>query len=280
MVKSVLILLLFLYSSEFLGAQKFTGPDTVIIQSGKLILTGLLWRPAGQGPFPTVIFSHGNYGAADTLYNPLMQISLLGPLFAGRGYNYLGLFRRDVGLSKGQGNNSSDLMNSALTEMGPVGRNRIQLQQLETDQLQDMISGLRYLRKRKDVDAQRIAIVGHSFGGSLALIVAEQDPGLKAVVLFGAGGYSWDQSSQLRIRLIRAADLITAPILIIHAQNDYSTNPGYALDSILKESKKPHELIIYPKFGNSKSEGHNLIFLDSSIWDKDVFRFLDQNLKG
>src|SRR5450631_1211456 len=108
MVRGVLILLFILYSSEYLSAQKFSGPDTVTIQSGTLTLKGLFWRPTGKGPFPTVIFSHGNYGLTDTLYNPLSQISLLGPVFVSNGYNYLGLFRRGVGLSKGRGRNSDD----------------------------------------------------------------------------------------------------------------------------------------------------------------------------
>jgi carboxymethylenebutenolidase len=278
MVRGVLILLLIQNLSESLTAQIFSNPDTVTIQSDTLTLKGLFWHPAGNGPFPTVIFSHGNYGPADTVYNPLLQVSLLGPIFAAKGYNYLGLFRRGVGLSVGQGQNSEDLMNSAFKEKGQEARNKMQLQLLETDHLQDMISGLRYLRNRKEVDTSRMAIIGHSFGGSLALIVAEQDPGIKAIVLFGAAGYSWDHSPRLRIRLMRAADKITAPILIIHAQNDYTTNPGYALDSTLTKYKKPHMLIIYPKFGSISSEGHNLIFLNIPTWEADVFRFLDQSL--
>jgi dienelactone hydrolase len=279
MARGVLILVLLINSPGYVQAQNFSGPDTVTIQSGALTLKGLFWRPLGNGPFPTVIFSHGNYGPADTLYNPLLQISLLGPLFAAKGYNYLGLFRRGVGLSVGQGQNSDDLMNSAFKEKGQEARNKMQLQQLETDQFQDMISGLGYLRNRKEVDTSRMAIVGHSFGGSLALIVAEQDPGIKAVVLFGAAGYSWDRSPQLRLRLIQAAGNITAPIMIIHARNDYSTNPGYELDSVLNIHKKPHLLVIYSKFGNTNGEGHNLIFLNIPIWEADVFRFLDQILK-
>src|SRR5450631_3432828 len=135
MVRGVLILSFILYSSEYLSAQKFSGPDTVTIQSGTLTLKGLFWRPTGKGPFPTVIFSHGNYGRADTINNPLLQVSLLGSVFAAKGYNYLGLFRRGVGLSREQGEDSDDLMNHAFKEKGQEARNQIQLQQIETDQL-------------------------------------------------------------------------------------------------------------------------------------------------
>ena len=66
---------------------------------------------------------------------------------------------------------------------------------------------------------------------------------------------------------------------MIHAQNDYSTNPGYALDSVMNKLHKPHILKIYPKFGNSVNEGHGLIFLSIKTWQADVFKFLGENLR-
>ncbi len=267
------------FSIECLHAQNFAPPDTVSVQSGKLMLKGLLYRPAGSGLFPTVIFCHGSYGGSDTIHDPNQNIALLGPVFAGKGYIFLGLLRRGVGLSKGQGVNSTELMDKAFKEKGQEARNEVQLEHLQTDQLQDMISGLAFLRKRKDVDINRIAIIGHSFGGSLALLVAEHDPSLKAVVVFSPAGYSWNLSPQLRAHLINAVKNITAPIMIIHAQNDYSTNPGYALDSVMSKLNKPHVLKIYPKFGNTVSEGHSLIFLSIETWKADVFNFLNKSFQ-
>ncbi|HXL55497.1 MAG TPA: alpha/beta fold hydrolase [Chitinophagaceae bacterium] len=277
MIKGITLVFILCYSIEQLYAQDFVGPDTVSVQSGNLTLKGLLWRPAGHGPFPTIIFCHGSYGGADTT-DPLQQTSLPGPVFAKKGYIFFVLFRRGVGLSKGHGENSAELMYNAFKEKGQEGRNKVQLQQLEADQLQDMISGLRFLRRRQEVDTNHIAVIGHSFGGSLALLFAEHEPGLKAVIVFAAAGYSWDLSPQLRTRLIKAVKNITVPVMMIHAQNDYSTNPGYALDSIMNKLNKPHILKIYPKFGGSVNEGHNFIFLSIETWEADVFKFLDENL--
>ncbi len=67
--------------------------------------------------------------------------------------------------------------------------------------------------------------------------------------------------------------------MIIHAQNDYSVNPGYALDSVMNELHKPHLLKIYPEFGSSASKGHNIIFMNIETWEPDVFKFLDERLK-
>jgi dienelactone hydrolase len=265
---------------RYLHAQNLTCPDTVSVLSGKLTLKALLWRPTGQGPFATVIFTLGSYTGSDTTNDPVKEASVLGPVFARKGYILFVLFRRGVGLSKGQGLNSADLMENAFELNGQEGRNKVQLQQLETDQLQDMLAGFVYLRKRPDVNIQRMAILGHSFGGSLTLLVAEHEPDLKAVVIFAGAGYSWNLSRALRSRLIGAVKNITSPVMIIHAQNDYSIAPGYALDSVMNRINKPHELKIYPRFGNSPNDGHNIIFRNIESWQADVFDFLDKNLRG
>ena len=279
MVKFVIISVLFFYSVRDLRAQVSEQPDTVTVLSGSVLLKGLLWRPAGKGPFPSVIFCHGSYETNDLRYDAVQQTSVLGPLFAKNGYVLLGLFRQGTGLSKDQGKNSADVMSKALKEKGQQERNRIQMQQLETNDLEDISSGLAFLRKRKDVDTNRIAIAGHSFGGSLALLVAEYDPGIQAVVSFGTGGYSWNASLQLRTGLIDAVKKISAPIMLVYAQNDYSLNPAYALDSIMNLIGKQHILKIYPQFGNSPTEGHNIIFLKTDLWKQDVFQFLHQYLQ-
>jgi dienelactone hydrolase len=279
MIKKIIITYILAFcSSKLVQAQDQRIPDTVSVLSGGLTLKALLWTPAGNGPFPTIIFCHGSLGGSDTIHNPIHEISLLGPVFAKRGYLFLGLFRRGAALSQGQGVNSTVLMEEAYKAKGQEGRNKVQLQQLETDQLQDMIAGLQFLRRRKDVDTNLMAIVAHSFGGSLALIVTERDSGLKAAVIFSPAGYSWDRSSQLRNRLIRAVKNINAPVMIIHAQNDYSIHPGYVLDSVRNELSKPHLLKIYPKFGNSPIEAHGLIFLSIKAWETDVFAFLNKSL--
>jgi carboxymethylenebutenolidase len=67
-------------------------PDTVVVSSGALRLTGLLWKPSGSGPFPAVLFSHG--AGRDP-----SGVQAIGPVFAKHGYIFLYLFRRGHGLS-------------------------------------------------------------------------------------------------------------------------------------------------------------------------------------
>ena len=99
------------------------------------------------------------------------------------------------------------------------------------------------------------------------------------MVAFGAAGYSWNVSPQLRTRLSDAVKKINVPVMLVYAQNDYSLNPAYGLDSAMNLVGNQHLLKIYPQFGNSPAEGHNIIFLKADLWKEEVFKFLHQYLQ-
>ncbi len=248
-------------------------PDTVEVRSGALTLRGLLWRPAGQGPFPAVLFNHGSGPATDP-----SRPAILGPAFAGHGSLFLYLFRGGAGLSADQGTNSEELMNRALAEKGQEGRNEVQLQLLDVE-LSDVLSGVAFLRAQSQVDARRIAVAGHSFGGQLALLLAEWDAQLRAVVVFGAAAASWDASPKLRSRLLAAVGRTRVPVFFIHAANDFSVSPGKALAEEMTRLGKPNRVKIYPTVGQTPGEGHDFVHLGLATWEPDVFSFLDEHMR-
>jgi carboxymethylenebutenolidase len=75
-------------------------PEVVTVRSGAVTLHALLWRPAGQGPFPAVLFNHGSgrsRAELETLGAYERQAEVVGPVFARHGYVLLYLFRRARG---------------------------------------------------------------------------------------------------------------------------------------------------------------------------------------
>ena len=258
------------------------GPETVVVHNGSLTLRALLWRPRGRGPFPAILFNHGSGRSREQLerLGPYeRQADALGPVFASHGYLFLYLFRRGAGLSADQGTNSFDLMNGELAANGLDARNALQLQLLENRELSDSLSGLAFLRALPEVNSRAVAAIGHSFGGSLTLLLAEREPTLRAIVVFSGAGYSWDRSPKLRARLLAAVARIAAPVFFIHAANDYSVAPGQALDAHLRQLGKPHRLKIYPPVGHTADEGHDLVYLGVSTWERDVFAFLGEQME-
>jgi carboxymethylenebutenolidase len=257
-------------------------PETVEVHNGPVTLHALLWRPPGRGPFPAVLLNHGSGRTREELerLGPYEgQAGTLGPVFARHGYVFLYLFRRGVGLSADQGSNAVELMNREFAAHGQEARNELQLRLLENGEMNDAVSGLEFLRSLPKVDAHNVAVIGHSFGGSLTLLLAEREPSLRAVVIFSGAGYSWDRSAQLRARLLAAVAHITAPVFFIHAANDYSLGAGKALDARLEQVGKPHRLKIYPPVGHTVDEGHGFLYLGVSTWEPDVFAFLDEHMR-
>src|SRR5260370_26651262 len=177
------------------------GPETVVVHSKQVTLHGLLWRPQGRGAFPAILLNHGSGRTREELgrLGPYEgQADIFGPVFARHGYVFLFLFRRGVGLSADQGTSAIDLMNSELAAHGQDARNALQLRLLEDRDMSDAVAGLAFLRGLPEVDARKVAIVAHSFGGSLTILQAEREPDLRAVIIFSCAGYSSDRSPHLQ----------------------------------------------------------------------------------
>ena len=264
-------MLLLSLSLLFLAAQA-PAPDTITVRSGTFTLHALLWRPTGTGPFPAVLYNHGSGPQTDP-----QRPEVLGPVFARHGYVFLYVFRRGAGLSANQGTNSGELMSRAFAAKGQDGRNLVQLQLLDAE-MNDVVAGLSFLRSRQEVDGTRIACVGHSFGGSLALLLADREPALKALVLFGAAAGSWNGSPPLRARLLAAAGGKT-PVFFAYTANDFTVVPAHALSAEMTRLGRPNRVQIYPPVGKTAEEGHDFVHTAIPMWEPQVFAFLDEHLK-
>ena len=262
--------------------QSSGGPETVLIHSGSATLHAELYRPQGPGPFPAILLNHGSGRNPEDLkrLGPYEHnAETLGPVFARHGYAFLYLFRRGVGPSRDQGTNAIDLMDRESAAHGQEARNALQMQLLENREMDDALSALKFLRALPYVDSKDVAVIGHSFGGSLTVLLAEREPNLRAVVIFSGAGYSFDRSPELRARLLAAIDRIAAPVFFIHAGNDYSLWSGKVLDARREQTGKSHRLKIYPPIGHTVDDGHDVLHLGVNIWEPDVFAFLDENMR-
>jgi carboxymethylenebutenolidase len=248
--------------------------ERVTVPSGTARLTGLLWKPTGTKPFPAVLFNHGGRT------NDLQRAEILGPIFAKHGYAFLYLFRRGYGLSADQGEYMWDVLDREEEARGEGARKRLQFTLLTTDHLDDATAGLKFVKRLPGVDARRIAVAGHSFGGVLALLSAERDKDVRAAVTFGAAAQQWDGSPDLQQRMLAAARNLETPLFVTHAANDYSIAPGQTLSAELTRLKRPHELKIYPAVGETPRDGHQAVYTDITTWEADVFRFLDASLRS
>ena len=256
-------------------------PQIADVRSGELHLKGYFWKPAGPGPFPAILFNHGSGGddPQHTAGRTMAQAaSDLAPVFLKHGYAFFYLCRRGQGLSADQGPYTQDLVKQAEAK-GADARRQLHYQLITGSQLDDALAGLTFLKTAPGVDPQRIAIVGHSFGGMLTLLSGDHDSTIRAEVAFAAGANSWRASQELRDRTLAAVGKTAAHVMLVYAANDYDTTPGKDISVELDRLHKPNLLKIYPAIGKTPDDGHSLLYLGISEWEPDVFRFLDANVK-
>ena len=70
--------------------------DTLEYPSGTLKLKGLLWRPAGPGPFPAIVLNHGSELTGINLFKTV-------PVLLTHGYAVFAPFRRGNTCRRGTG---------------------------------------------------------------------------------------------------------------------------------------------------------------------------------
>jgi len=247
-------------------AQESPRPPEVSFPSGKLLLRGFVYKPAGDGPFPAVLWNHGS----ERLPGWLPQ---LGPLFVSKGYVLFIPHRRGQGLSSGAGEYIMDALAKAQEQSGPAARSR-QLVELMQVHLEDQEAALAYLKSLPYVDAKRVAVAGCSFGGIQTLLAAAEDLGLRAAVDFAGGAESWRGSPDLRDRMTRAARGARVPVFFIQAKNDYDTSPSEQLAKEMEKAGKPHQIHIFPRSGKTTQEAHEFCIRGGEVWGGEAFDFL------
>jgi dienelactone hydrolase len=275
------VLLLFVSSLAF-GQSNQPGPPQIVeFPSEQLRLKGYLWKPSGVGPFPAVLLSHGSGGPGPMQTSGMTMkeaAETLAPVFVKHGYAFFYPCRRGHGLSADQGKFIQDSMKDEEAATGIKARETLQFALLTGPQLEDTLAALSFLQTVPGIDARRIAVVGHSFGGQLTILAAERDIAGRAAVTFGAAANFWTKSPELQNRLLAAVKAANGPIMLIHAANDYDTTPGRDLAAELERRHKRFLLKIYPPVGKTPDEGHNLLYNLIPVREGDVFKFLDDNV--
>src|SRR5471030_1270947 len=138
-----------------------TTPEIVHFQSGIHELGGEIFKPAGNGPFPVVLYNHGS---APGMLNSQAS-NVIGPLFASKGWIFFMPYRRGQGLSADAGAYIGDDIAAARKRGGLKQASATMTTLLSTEQLDDQLAALQWLRSRPDVQGGRIAVAGNSFGG-------------------------------------------------------------------------------------------------------------------
>jgi len=249
---------------EAAAAQPQANPREVTFSSGKIVLHGFIYKPEGKGPFPALLWNHGSERRPGWLPD-------LAPIFLSKGYILFIPHRRGHGRSPGE--YVMDQLARAGANGGLHARDK-KLVELMEEHLEDQVAALTYLKSLPEVDSQRIAIAGCSFGGIQTILMAERGLGLRAAIDFAGAAQTWKEAPDLRDRLIKAVRQAQMPVLFMQAENDYDLAPSRTLSAEMEKANKPHAIQIFPRFGKTAQDAHEFCVHGGEIWAPRVFSYL------
>jgi pimeloyl-ACP methyl ester carboxylesterase len=157
--------------------------EEVAFDSAGATLAGTLTIPKDKGPYPAVVLVSGSGPQdRDETISGHRPFLVLADHLARQGVAVLRYDDRGVGRSTGS--------LAATTTL---------------DYADDVKAALATLRKRPEVDAKRLGVIGHSEGALVAALVASQDPDLAFVVMLEGPGVPGEQLLYEQAALIARA---------------------------------------------------------------------------
>ena len=162
-----------------------------------------------------------------------------------------------------------------------------------TVEVEDQLTGARWLKEQPFVDPERVSIYGWSYGGYMTLKLLEAAPGFYAAGVSGAPVTDWtlydthyterymgmpsEGDNYERAGALANAEKISDPLLLIHGMADDNVvfQNATQLAAKLQGSDTPFEMMFYP--GQTHSVGGQKI--SPHVWHT-ILNFLDRRGVG
>ena len=163
---------------------------TTLVEAGQPIdLELVVYRPAGPGPFPALVFNHGSTGDGSdpALFDDTWSNAALADVFRERGWIVFFPQRRGRGRSDGLYDEGFTPNRSGYTcdpTRSLAGMERA---------LTDLDAIMAHIRQRPDVRAERMIVGGQSRGGILSIVYAGTRPTAFLGAINFVGGWMSDQ---------------------------------------------------------------------------------------
>lgn len=186
-------------------------------------LAGVLYKPAGNGPFPAVVLSHGSDGSA------AFFASLVAPTMVQWGLVCIAAnYTHATGVPIGSPGTASD-----------VGASPANV--LRAHMTRELLRRLSY------VDQSRVAAHGHSMGAYLGVAAAAAYPNDFRVASHTGGGVRPAFIVAGPAPTVADAHALTIPWQMHHGDADATVPLSYdqRMDSVLTATGLAHELVVY-----------------------------------
>lgn len=253
---------------------------TGLFENGKEIsLEVVIFKPKGEGPFPTVMFNHGSTGFGDNpaKFKITYTAKEFAKFFTERGWLVAFPQRRGRGQSGGiydEGFEPDRSHYTCSTKLSLAGLERA---------LQDLDTVVRYLKSRSYVDSKKMLIGGQSRGGILSIVYAgTRTHPFKGVINFVGG---WISEGRFSAKDINTASFrrgagFKHQTLWLYGKNDryYSIQHSREnFDAFVAAGGKGN-FIAYTVPSESYSKNGHSVLYHPSLWKKAITQFIE-NIK-
>ncbi|HYN87746.1 MAG TPA: alpha/beta hydrolase, partial [Ardenticatenaceae bacterium] len=127
-----------------------------------------------------------------------------------------------------------------------------------TDCVLDTLIGMLYVGSR---GRQRVALVGHSFGGAVVISAGAIGESVVGVVAMSSQTYGTD--------LVR--DISPRPLLLMHGTAD-QVLPDRCSHDLYRRAREPKQILLYPGCGHGLDECREQVDRDLLEWLRGVLR--------
>ncbi len=197
----------------------------VSYKSGNETVNGILYTPAGKGPFPALVVIHEYWGLNDWVKEQASKLADLG-------YESLAidLYRGKVATTPDE---AHELMRGVPNDRAD----------------RDLLAAANYLRSQKNVDPKKVGSIGWCMGGGYSLDLALEDPQLRVAVI-NYGRLATDDA---------ALKKINAAILGIFGGKDRGIPPDAVkqFEAQMRALGKTVEIHIFPDAGHAFENPNN-----------------------
>ena len=240
------------------------------------MLLGYLYRPAGNGPFPAILFQHGNHKSLTTLSPSLYQP--LADFFTSRGYLVFIPDRQILAIDKTQYSAALQAKLDTAPD-APATRDAQMVERMEIIG-RDVVASVRWLIQQPDVNTNRVAMIGWFSGAVQALLAAPKDLPIRSYVSFSPGVTTWKEGISYQKMLVDAVRKAKAPIFLVFTENNQSLTPAEVLGREVMAKGKVNRSKIFPAYGKQGEYGRLFLENGEAIWGSDVLSFLEQTMNN
>ncbi|WP_319589989.1 alpha/beta fold hydrolase [uncultured Draconibacterium sp.] len=212
----------------------------------KIELAGTLTLPSENGTFPVVILISGSGPQdRDETFMGHKPFLVLADYLTKEG---IGVLRFD---DRGQGESTGDF-GTATTE----------------DFSKDVLSAIAYLKTRNDVDKKNIGLIGHSEGGIIAPLAANNSKDVAFIVLLASTGISGAELSVMQSKTLRQFP--------VEDEDAYEKNTRKAIAIVTSDKS---ELEIKKELTKHYNDFLRPILMSLNVPEKNINLFIESELK-